>query len=61
MFKKLFSFIFEPTKYFGSRDISSKFVSFFTKFPWMTYLLAFVITLVIMYFKYVHFILFPLS
>ncbi len=59
MIKKLLSFIFEPTRLFGSRDISGKFVSFFSRFPWMVYFLAFIITTAILYFKYVHFILFP--
>ncbi len=59
MFKKLLSFIFEPTRIFGSRDTAGKFVSFFSRFPWLIYILAFLITTAIIYFKYVHFILFP--
>jgi hypothetical protein len=53
MFKKIFNLIFEPFKFFGSRDLSTKVVAFFDHHGWLVYVIAFLFALGTVFFKYI--------
>jgi hypothetical protein len=51
--KKLFTLIVEPLKFFASRNFAEKVSVYFSKHRVMTYLVAFVITVIIIFFSYI--------
>lgn len=42
---KVLHFLIEPFRFFGSRDLSDNIVQFFNNYPWTVYVLAFIISL----------------
>jgi uncharacterized membrane protein required for colicin V production len=51
--KKLLNFFIEPFKYISNRNISEKLSVFFSKRAVLTFLLAFVITAIIIFIRYI--------
>jgi hypothetical protein len=51
--KRLFTLIVEPLKFFASRNFAEKLSVYFSKNKVMTYLVAFVITVIIIFFAYI--------
>ncbi|MBN3491000.1 hypothetical protein JV173_05660 [Acholeplasma equirhinis] len=52
--KKFFHFFLEPIRFFGSRDLSAKIVGFFDRHGWLVYVLAFLVALAGVFFKYMY-------
>ena len=51
--KVIIKFLFEPIRYLGSRGFAEMVVKFFDRHEWLIYVVAFIITLVIMFMIYV--------
>ncbi|MDY0075242.1 MAG: hypothetical protein WC992_04320 [Acholeplasmataceae bacterium] len=51
--RKIITLIFEPLKALSNRNIAEKTSSYFAKNKWMVYVLAFVITMAILFITYV--------
>jgi hypothetical protein len=51
--KRLFTLIVEPLKFFASKNFAEKASVYFNKNKAMTFLVAFVITLMIIFFAYI--------
>lgn len=51
--KKFLNFFIEPFKYISNRNFSEKVSITFSKSPFLTFLLAFLITLTLIFLKYV--------
>ena len=52
--KKILHFFIEPIKFVGSRSFSNKVVSFFDRNKWLVYVLAFLIAVAAIFFKYIY-------
>lgn len=52
--KKILHFIIEPIKFIGSRTFSNKVVAFFDRNKWLIYVIAFLVALGFVFFKYVY-------
>jgi hypothetical protein len=51
--KRLLTLIVEPLKFFASRNFAEKVSVYFSKNKGMTYLVAFFITMIIIFFAYI--------
>ena len=53
MIKKFFTIIIEPLKSFANRNFAEKLSVFYHKHKWISYLLAFLATIVLLVLNYV--------
>lgn len=51
--KTLIKFLIEPIRYLGSRGFAEMVVKFFDRHEWLIYVVAFMITLIIVFLIYV--------
>lgn len=54
LIKKIIHFLFEPVRFLGSRDLSDKIVQLFDRHKWLVFVVAFVISFVAIFVKYVY-------
>ena len=52
MIKKILTLLFEPLKAFANRNLAEKISTYFSKNKWMTYVIALVFTLIIIFLGY---------
>ncbi len=52
MLKKIWTLFFEPLKAFANRNLAEKISTYFTKNKWMTYIIALIFTLIIIFIGY---------
>ncbi|MDO9629186.1 MAG: hypothetical protein Q7I99_04725 [Acholeplasmataceae bacterium] len=52
MIKKLWTLFFEPLKAFANRNLAEKVSLYFNKNRWMTYVVALIFTLIIIFLGY---------
>ena len=51
---KIIHFIFEPIRFIGSRDLSNRFVNLFNKHKWLAFVIAFLVSLLAVFLKYIY-------
>ncbi|MBU1142035.1 MAG: hypothetical protein KKH92_00150 [Firmicutes bacterium] len=52
MIKKILTLLFEPLKAFANRNLAEKISIYFNKNKWMTYVIALIFTLIIIFLGY---------
>jgi membrane-bound acyltransferase YfiQ involved in biofilm formation len=52
MIKKIWTLFFEPLKAFANRNLAEKVSTYFNKNKWMTYIIALIFTLIIIFLGY---------
>ena len=52
MLKKIWTLLFEPLKAFANRNLAEKVSNYFSKNKWMTYVIALIFTLIIIFIGY---------